>query len=155
MMPWTAPLLQAVNMTRSGLPLKMLVAGVLMLACPGPMTAAASDALGDFKSFGLGGERCLTFTTVLANQDAPVAQQNAMSFQFWIGGHLSGLNSWVPGAKNFLDPLTVEQATAWLNQYCREHPDNTMDQAVTNFELMLMQQHGAAPPRTYAPLPIR
>jgi hypothetical protein len=124
---------------------------LIALASTVTTAALASDALGNFSSLGLGGEKCLTFTTVYAHRNEPVAGQNAMSFQFWIGGHLSGLNSWVPGAKNFLDQMSVDQAMSRLVAWCSQHPDDTMDQAVTEFELMLMQQHGAAAPRTYAP----
>jgi len=110
-----------------------------------------SDAGGNFSSLGLGGESCTTYRTVFENSNAPVAGVNLTFFRFWIGGHLSGLNAWVPGAKDFVEPLSIDQAMTALNGWCKEHPQANMDEAVTNLELMLMQQHGAAPPRSYAP----
>jgi len=111
----------------------------------------ASDAAGNFASLGLGGESCTTYRTVFENSGVPVAGVNLTFFKFWIGGHLSGLNAWVPGAKNFVEPLSIDQAMTALNGWCKENPGANMDSAVTALELMLMQQHGVQPPRSYAP----
>jgi len=123
-----------------------LVAGLLA-----SVPALASDGSGNFASLGLGGESCTTYHTVFENSDKAVAGVNLTFFRFWIGGHLSGLNAWVPGAKNFVEPLSVDQAMTALNGWCKEHLSADMDEAVTSLELMLMQQHGAQPPRSYAP----
>lgn len=129
-------------------PFKWLPAATVLLL---GHAALASDAAGNFASLGLGGESCATYRTVFEHSEVGVAGVNLTFFKFWIGGHLSGLNAWVPGAKNFVEPLTMDQAMTALNGWCKEHPNANMDEAVTNLELMLMQQHGAQPPRRYAP----
>ena len=130
----------------NGLKCLPLVAGLLASA-----PALASDGSGNFASLGLGGESCTTYRTVFENSDKGVAGVNLTFFRFWIGGHLSGLNAWVPGAKNFVDHLSIDQAMTALNGWCKEHPAANMDEAVTSLELMLIQQHGAQPPRSYLP----
>jgi hypothetical protein len=123
---------------------------LLAALLPGP-PALASDAGGHFSSLGLGGESCATYRTVFENSDTGTAGVNLTFFRFWIGGHLSGLNAWVPGAKDFVAPLSMDQAMTAVNGWCKEHPAANMDEAVTSLEFLLMQQHGAQPPRSYAP----
>ena len=129
--------------------LKWLAPAAMLFAAP----CLASDAAGNFASLGLGGESCTTYRTVFENRQVGTAGVNLTFFRFWIGGHLSGLNAWVPGAKDFVAPLTMDQAMTALNGWCKEHPAASMDEAITNLELMLLQQHGAQPPRAYAPKP--
>ena len=118
------------------LPLLFLLAAWLLANAP----AFALDESGSYTSLGLGGERCTRYAAIVGRPARGSNRSNALLFKAWIGGHLSGLNSWVQGAPDFLGKMSLDQAMQALLRWCRAHPKAKLDDAVIAFESELVRR---------------
>ena len=127
---------------------KLALAAILAACLPrGP--AAAIDDSGNFMSLGPGGDACSTYLAILAHPTRRTNRTNALLIRAWVAGHITSLNSWVSGARDFLGPLTLDDALRQVTRFCRAHPRSTLNDAVLELEYRLIQDHGigaAEPP---------
>lgn len=115
---------------------------IILAACPPHGPAAAIDDSGNFISVGPGGDACTTYLAIVAHPNRGSNRSNALLIRAWVAGHISGLNSWVTGARDFLGPLTLEDALREVTRFCRAKPRSTLNDAVLDLEFRLIREHG-------------
>ena len=80
--------------------------------------------------------------TSIGGTDCGKFVESPRIYDQWVGGYLSGLNSTLGSEKQ--DPLhsikSIEQASVWLQTYCKANPFDTLQGAANRLYEALVEQ---------------
>src|SRR3954452_595309 len=109
---------------------------------PAPPAPAPSPPAESWKAFGVAYTKCDAWTS---DRRDPKGYP-AMAKLAWLGGFLSGLNldSWAEGDGSLTMGSTLEEMTAWIDNYCASHPEEFLGIAASNLGVALLDRK---PPR--------
>lgn len=93
----------------------------------------AKDLQEEYAVFGVGGKTCKVFNRAIKLGGKPYKQYEA-----WLFGYFSAYNQYTPNTYNILGAKRLDQILAWLNDYCKKHPQEFF---VTASALLLANLH--------------
>jgi hypothetical protein len=109
-------------------------AGVLVavLALGAGAVVRAADSAGNYAIWGAGGASCHRF------QRSSSEASSKQVFKNYLMGYLTAYNAIVEDTYNGLGGLSLEDALAWLDNYCSLHKLDSFDRAVVD---LMISQH--------------
>ena len=109
--------------------------GILVAALLGLSAAAgAADGGGNYAIWGAGGRSC--------NQYERSADDSSArgTFGDYLMGYLTAYNALAPDTYNAVGTMSLEDALAWLDDYCDTHRMDSFDRAITQLVISRHEQ---------------
>ena len=107
-----------------------LLVAVLVLGAG--VDARAADSAGNYAVWGAGGASCHRF------QRSSAEASSEQAFRNYLMGYMTAYNAIVENTYNGLGGLSLEDALAWLDNYCSLHKLDSFDRAVVD---LMISQH--------------
>ncbi|MEQ8234973.1 MAG: hypothetical protein RLW61_01645 [Gammaproteobacteria bacterium] len=115
------------------MPTRLHLVPALLLAASSS-TAGAADAAGNYAIWGAGSRSCHQFERARDDSTA------LASFRDYLMGYLTAYNTLAPQTYDALGGLSLEDALAWVDDYCDLHKIDSFERAVAQ---LIVSRHDA------------
>ena len=108
------------------------IAAIFAILAYPAQTLAAPDSKGSFAVLGYGTNSCGTWTS-----EHQLKNDYAFAQNQWLLGYVTSFNAWSPGTSNASGDTDNAGLLEWVNNYCSQHPLNSISDAAAALMLAL------------------
>ena len=100
--------------------IKVLVVGLLVM----PTGSYGMDSNNRYVTRGIGGRSCEEYNQTWENLSS------RSRFWNWVSGYVTAYNRWTPNTYDIMGKRDIDSLRGWLDNYCKENPHKSFDDAV-------------------------